>query len=364
MELALQAKSIVKTLNGFSVLDGVSLEVAAGELLLVLGASGCGKTTLLRVLSGALRPDSGQVLLDGVNAATLAPVRRGTALLPARDTLWPHLSARENVVFPLINTGSSAEEAGEAAQLALGSLSLESCADRRPEELSGGERQRVMLARTLATRPHVLLLDNPFSECDAATRLRLWKSVRRYCAENGAACVCAAFPGGVEQTLAGEMAVLSVGKIRQTGNPVKIYRRPASRAVGELLANANVLEGRVRFAGAGEFIAETPLGEVRGALADAALTPVPDTEITLLIRPESLHLDVLPPEENAFAGMVTGGDFLGAAGVLFFRAEGGVELRVMELNPRTGGGGLAGNGRLYAWVAPEDVTGIVAPRSL
>jgi ABC-type Fe3+/spermidine/putrescine transport system ATPase subunit len=140
---------------------------------------------------------------------------------------------------------------------------------------------------------------------------------------------------------------------------VEVHRRPTSRAVGELLSNANVLEGRVRFAGAGEFVAETPLGEVRGALADAGNTPEAGAEITVLIRPESLDLDALPPEENAFAGTVAGGDFLGATGILMFRAEGGGELRVMELNPRTGGGGLAGRGRIYAWVAPEDVTGIV-----
>lgn len=359
MRFLLQAENLAKTLNGTAVLDDVSLAVAPGEAVSIFGAGGTGKSTLLRLLAGIVPPDSGRVLLGGEDIANLPPRRRGTVFLPARDTLWPHLSARENVAFPLINAGSDADGAGEAAQVMLSSLSLEFCADRKPEVLSGGERQRVALARALVTRPRLLLLDGLFPECDAPTRQRLWKTVRRYCAETGAACVCAALPGGMELALADRVAVLALGKIQQEGTPLEIYRRPRTRAAGELLSRANVFAGRVRFAGAGEFVAETPLGEVRGALSDASVLPSPGAELDILIRPESLHIDLIPPDENAFAGNVTGGDFLGVTGTLVFQTTGGAHLRVAELNPRIGGGGLAGANALYAWVAPEDVTGIL-----
>jgi ABC-type Fe3+/spermidine/putrescine transport system ATPase subunit len=163
----------------------------------------------------------------------------------------------------------------------------------------------------------------------------------------------------MELAFADRVAVLALGKIQQEGDPVEIYRRPRTRVAGELLSRANVLTGRVRFAGAGEFVADTLLGEVRGALADASALPQPGAEMDILIRPESLHLDLMPPDENVFAGTVAGGDFWGATGNLVFQTNAGVQLRVLELGPRVGGSALAGGGTLYAWVAPEDVTGIL-----
>ncbi|MDR2844890.1 MAG: ABC transporter ATP-binding protein [Puniceicoccales bacterium] len=356
---ALSAEGLKKSYNGTAVFADVGIHVAPGELFFVLGPSGCGKTTLLRVLAGSLVPDAGTVRVGKEDVSTLPAHLRKVSLVSRNNALWPHLNVRGNVAFALEQRRMAAEKVTGAVHDTLAAFALDKLAERLPDTLSGGEQQRVALARALAPAPEVLLLDEPFGLLDAPARRRLWEAVRTHCREHGTAAVCATQHKDDALALAERVAVLAGGGFQQVAPPLEIYRRPRTRFTGEFLSNANVLRGTVLHAGAGEFIATTPIGEVRGALADATATPPPNALLDVLIRPESLHIDAMAPEENAFAGKIEGGSFEGTCGHLLFRTSAGAVLKIAELNPQTGGGSTAGNGATFAWVLPEDVTGIL-----
>jgi iron(III) transport system ATP-binding protein len=356
MQPVLRATRLAKSLNGNPLFDGLSFEAEPGELFFVLGPEGCGKSVLLRVLAGVLPPDGGRVEIDGADIAPLPFHKRGVALVSQRGALWEHLSARENSAFALEQAGADGASARAAADGALEACGLGGAADKMPRELSGGERQRAALARALAGTPRVLLLDEPFSQMDARARGQFWTLVAEFCGRTGCAAVCVTQHAPDALAAARRVAVLAGGKFQQVAPPLEIYRRPGTRFVGEFLSDANVVRGSVLHAGAGEFVAATALGEIRGALAGGAGEPEAGAALDVLIRPESLRLDAFAPDENAFAGKITRGSFLGSRGNFVFRTDGGAELRVSEQNPRTAA--HAGGGRIYAWVAPEDVTGI------
>ncbi|MDR2862662.1 MAG: ABC transporter ATP-binding protein [Puniceicoccales bacterium] len=354
----ISVEKLVKSLNGNVVLNGVSLEAAPGELFFVLGPGGSGKSTLLRVLAGLLTPDSGEISIDGEKVSELATIRRKVALVSPDGALLAHSSVRENLSFALEQQGRDEVEIRGVVHAMLGAFGVGELGGRKPGELSGGERQRVALARALAVSPRVLLLDEPFSWLDTDTRRNRWNAIRQICRAQGLAALCVTQHIEEALAVADQVGVLLDGRLQQVASPLEIYRRPRTRAVGEFLSGANVLPGRLLHAGAGEFVAETALGEVRGALSDPASEPAPGASVDVLIRPEVLHIDMVAPDENAFEGVVVdGGAYGGASGRIVFRAKGGVELRVLELNPRTAN--PAAGDALFVWVAPEDVTGIV-----
>ncbi|MDR2512978.1 MAG: ABC transporter ATP-binding protein [Puniceicoccales bacterium] len=358
MSSVVVVEGLIKSVNGSSVLDGVSFSVGEGEMLFVLGPSGAGKSFLLRVLAGLLKVDSGRVLIHGQDAGMLSAHQRGVAYVAQNNTLWPHLNVRECVAFALEQQRLGGEAVRGAVHSILGELALDALGGRLPADLSGGERQRVALARALVASPAVLLFDEPFAQLEPQERRRHWALVRDFCERVGAAAVCVTQHVPEALAVARQVLVLAAGRVLQRGSPLEVYRRPKVRFVGEFLACANVFPGTVLHAGAGEFLAETPLGEVRGGLAAGGSVPA-GTGLDLLVRPEAWHLDLMAPEENAFPGKIVGGDFCGAFRNVLFRTEHGVVLRVAEANPRVGGS--AGGGNLIAWVEPEEVIGIPTP---
>ncbi|MDR1817109.1 MAG: ABC transporter ATP-binding protein [Puniceicoccales bacterium] len=369
----LALKSVTLKFNDAVVLDGVNLTVRGGEMLFVAGRSGAGKTTLLRVIAGALAPTAGGVLLEGRECA--APAGR-VVFVTQENALWPHLNIRENVAFALRQRGLEPEEVRERVGDALAALGLDMLGGRKPSEMCASERRRAALARALAQNPSVLLLDEPFAFLDERARRAAWENVRKICAERKIAAVCVSQITADVLAFADRIALLDAGVLAPPVPPLTLYRRPFSRFAGEFFSDANCVAGKVLFAGAGEFIAKTPLGEVRGTLANAAKTPAVGAPLDILIRPESLHIDAFAPDENAFAGSVLGAGeappaaapaapavppsatgFGGATGLVLFKTRGGITLRVKELNPRVAGGGVSA-GQMFAWVAPEDVTGV------
>ncbi|MDR2430331.1 MAG: ABC transporter ATP-binding protein [Puniceicoccales bacterium] len=357
----LRIENLSKAFDGVGVFSALGFAVGAGQLAFVLGPGGCGKSTLLRIVAGALGADEGEVFVDGVAVGAVPAHRRRVAMVGQHDGLWPHLDVRGNIAFALEQERrASRDGVRRAVHALLGGHGLDALGERKPSELAGGERQRVAFLRALAREPRVLLLDEPFALLSAGERRRHWQWVRRFCKKHSAVAVGVTQHVGDALACADRVGVLAAGRFLQTGTPLEVYRRPCSRFVGEFLSAANVLRGKVVHTGAGEFIAETALGEVRGALADGAAGLSAGVALDVLVRPESLHLDVFAPDENAFAGEVTGVEYEGASGSVFFKtAVGGVTLRVMEGNPRTNTGGGAGGAPLFAWVAPEDVTGVV-----
>jgi iron(III) transport system ATP-binding protein len=293
----LSVDDLWKGYAGTAVLRGVNLEVQAGSLTAVLGLSGCGKTTLLRVIAGFERAERGSVSLGGralEDARThLAPERRGIGYVPQEGALFPHLSVQQNVGFGL----SRGERRGEGVAELLELVGIAALARRLPHELSGGEQQRVVLARALARRPQALLLDEPFSSLDASLRNRVREEVHQLLREQGVTTVLVTHDQEEALSLADVVAVLRDGRIVQRGAPAELYERPADERLARFLGAVNVIEAKFE-----DGAARTTLGtlELRGARAASSTQSG-----VVMIRPEQLDVR-LRVEGAAGASAVAG----------------------------------------------------------
>ncbi len=289
----LSVSGLHKGYGGRPVLEGVDLDVQPGSLSAVLGLSGCGKTTLLRVIAGFERAERGRIALgertldDGQR--NLAPERRGIGYVPQEGALFPHLTVRDNVGFGLPRR----ERRGAAVEQLLEMVGLTELGARLPHELSGGEQQRVALARALARRPQALLLDEPFSSLDASLRSHVREEVHGLLREQGVTTVLVTHDQEEALSLADAVAVLRDGRIVQQGTPAQLYERPADVRLARFLGAANLIAADFR---AGT--AHTSLGALalRGEHAGGSGM--------VIVRPE--QLEVRPRERTEQDGVVTG----------------------------------------------------------
>jgi ABC-type Fe3+/spermidine/putrescine transport system ATPase subunit len=341
----LRVSSLRRRIGGVDALAGADLEVGPGELACLVGPSGAGKTTLLRVLAGAQPPDLGKVLLDGRDLLSLAPARRGVALVAQGVAALPHLTALASVAGD-----TPAAPALALAREALAVAGATDLADRLGAELSGGMQQRVSLARALAGQPRLLLLDEPLSQIDAPARAEVWARLRPFLRERGVTTLLVTHDVPEALGWADRLAVLRQGRVVQSGRPADLYRRPADSWVAGFLGQANLIPGSVVRVGAGEAVVATALGEVSGALARPESPPAEGADVVLCLRPESLRIDAHPPEFNAFAGRVIDSLFQGELTRHRFQTAAGPILRVTEPNARSRGAAPA-----FAWIEPEDV---------
>jgi len=353
--LSVEVHGLRRRLGSAEVLAGVDLSIAAETLYCLVGPSGSGKTTLLKVLAGQAESDGGRVLLGGKDLKALDARGRATAMVFQNYALFPHLSVLENAGFGLEALGLGPAEVRARALEALAAVGAEAWAARRPQELSGGQQQRVALARALAAKPKLLLLDEPLSNLDAAARIELRDRLRALVRAQGLTVLCVLHDQKDALAMADHLGVMRQGRVIQSGAPIDVYRRPVDSWTAAFLGAANLFPGKVTQVGAGEFVATTPLGEVRGALSRADRVPAIGSDLVVCIRPECLHLDALPPDENAFAGKVTDSLFQGDLAVHRFTTPSGLTLQVSELNPRRRVGSKA---VLHAWAEPEDVVGL------
>ncbi|MBI4081093.1 MAG: ABC transporter ATP-binding protein [Candidatus Lambdaproteobacteria bacterium] len=279
------------------VLDAVDLEVAAGEFLCVLGPSGCGKTTLLRLISGFERPDRGEIVYEGATISrpgwTLSPEKRRIGMVFQDVAIFPHLTVEENVRFGLRRPlhrrlarwarGLAGDDEREHLRHVRGLLELiglTGFGQRFPHELSGGQQQRVALARALAPRPHLILLDEPFSNLDAALRQRIRDDVRSVLKRLGMTTILVTHDQEEAVNLADRVAVIHQGRLLQVGTPEEILGRPATRFVATFVGLNSFLPGEAD----GEFVV-TELG--RHALAPGQQPP--GRRVDVLLRPDYLR---------------------------------------------------------------------------
>ncbi len=267
------------------VLEGIDLEVPAGSLTAVLGLSGCGKTTLLRVIAGFERAERGSVSLAGRtldDGHTYLPTeKRGIGYVPQEGALFPHLSVAANVGFAL----PRAERRGKAVGELLEMVGIAALGERMPNELSGGEQQRVALARALARRPAALLLDEPFSSLDASLRVRVREEVHALLREQGVTTVLVTHDQEEALSLADSVAVLRDGRIVQQGAPSELYEQPGDESLARFLGAVNLLDAR--FEGAS---ARTSLGAL--ALRGDSAAPAEASGL-VMVRPEQLEVELL-----------------------------------------------------------------------
>jgi iron(III) transport system ATP-binding protein len=282
----LTVNDVWKGYSAEPVLKGVDLDVPAGSLTAVLGLSGCGKTTLLRVIAGFERAQRGRVSLgtrtldDG--HTYVPPERRGIGYVPQEGALFPHLTVKKNVGFGL----SREERRGSAVKELLEMVGLASLADRYPHQLSGGEQQRVALARALARKPEVLLLDEPFSSLDASLRTRVREEVHTLLRAQGVTTVLVTHDQEEALSLADTVAVLREGTIVQGGTPDQLYTRPVDVGLAQFLGAVNLID------------ADFEPGLARTALGPLALRMAPGTEArapgtgrgVVMVRPEQLEV--------------------------------------------------------------------------
>jgi iron(III) transport system ATP-binding protein len=296
------------------VLEGVDLHVPVGSILALLGPSGCGKTTLLRSIAGLVEPCGGTIALGHrtvVGPGTfVTPERRRVGMVFQDWALFPHLSVRRNVGFGL---SREARRAGDVER-ALDLVGLVDCADRLPDTLSGGQQQRVALARALATRPSVLLLDEPFSNLDAALRTELRREVTDLLRTVGTTTIFVTHDQEEAFLLGDEVALMLDGRVRQQGVPADLYEVPLTRDVAGFVGDANLLRGTAQGATVSTTIGELPLR-------------VPyDGDVSVLVRPETLHVaagDDLRVERVEYYGH-------DAVYVLRDRTEQRVRVRILE----------------------------------
>ena len=345
-----------KTYRDIPAIDGVSLVAEPGRVLALAGPSGSGKSTLLKLAAGIETPDTGAVFVGGRDVSREPAARRRIAYASQTPSLWPHMSVRENVAFGPESLQWPEEETARWVAEVLSALGAASLASRRPATLSGGETRRVALARAIAMRPAVLLLDEPLSGLDAVSRRGLAAMIRTLCRDNGIAVVWATGELDEAYAVADELAVMVEGRIVAHGDPAELRRRPGTRLVAELLGEANFIPAKIIRAGAGEFLAETAFGEIRGALPSYDEELEEGAAITVMIRPECLRLDEYAPDENAFGGAVAETVFHGDRAMLRFATPAG-SLRVLEINPRMA---RSPDDTLFAWVLPEDVIALPA----
>jgi iron(III) transport system ATP-binding protein len=247
MSCAIRTQSICKHFGAVRAVCGVSLEVAPSTFVALLGASGCGKTTVLRMLAGFVTPDGGSICIGGqpvfAPGVLVPPERRRVGMVFQEYALFPHLSVAANIGFGLKGNVPAPHDAALRIDELLELVGLQGLGPRMPHELSGGQQQRVALARALAPRPAVILLDEPFSNLDAALRVRVRTDVRDILRQAGVTAVFVTHDQEEALSISDRVAVMMHGRIVQTGAPADLYRNPVNRAVATFIGDANFLPG-------------------------------------------------------------------------------------------------------------------------
>ena len=357
----LRIEGVVKTFGGFRAVDGVSLDIRAGEFFALLGPSGCGKTTLLRMLAGFETPDEGRILLDGKDIAHVLPHQRPINMMFQNYALFPHLSVRDNIAFGLKRAGMARADIDARVADMIALVKLGGLEKRKPDQLSGGQRQRVALARSLARRPQVLLLDEPLAALDKklreSTQLELMELQRRL----GMTFIIVTHDQEEAMTVASRIGVMDAGRLDQVGSPRELYEAPASRWIAEFIGDINVFEGQVESRENHRIsVATRDAGTI---VVAEPRQPVTKATVAVAIRPEKVKLSRRGPASDAsnarainrLEGVVTDVSYLGGFTTYKIKLDSGATLRSSMANTaRIDIDAYGLSHRVVAWFTPDD----------
>jgi putrescine transport system ATP-binding protein len=357
----LRIDAVVKKFGVFRAVDRLSLDIRAGEFFALLGPSGCGKTTLLRMLAGFETLDEGRILFDGKDIAQVLPHDRPVNMMFQNYALFPHLSVRDNIAFGLERARLPRSEIGTRVAELIALVKLDGMEKRKPDQLSGGQKQRVALARSLARRPRVLLLDEPLAALDKklreSTQLELMELQRRL----GMTFIIVTHDQEEAMTVADRIGVMDAGRLDQVATPRELYEAPISRWIAEFVGDVNMFEGQVASQEAGRLMIAT---KEAGTIAVAEpRQPVTKANVCVAIRPEKVKLSrrgPVPDAVNARAinrleGVVTDVSYLGGLTTYKVKLDTGAVVRSSMANTtRIDIDAYSASQRVVAWFTPDD----------
>jgi putrescine transport system ATP-binding protein len=324
---------VTKRFGSFEAVNQVSLDIEKGEIFCLLGGSGCGKTTLLRMLAGFEEPTEGAIYIDGVDVTSVPPYERPVNMMFQSYALFPHMTVAQNVAFGLRQDGVSKSDALLKVREMLAMVQLEGYESRKPHQLSGGQRQRVALARALVKRPKLLLLDEPLGALDKKLRERTQFELVNLQEKLGVTFVIVTHDQEEAMTLASRIGVMRSGKILQVGSPTDIYEFPNSRYVADFIGSVNLFDGQLTVDEPDHCrIHCEALGlEVH---IDHGVSSAPDALVTVALRPEKIRLSREQPGqvENCVQSRVTGVAYLGDSTRFLIQLDNGTQVQVTRPN--------------------------------
>jgi putative spermidine/putrescine transport system ATP-binding protein len=318
-KVKLHVRGVSKTYGAAMVLKPIELKVVAGELLAVLGPSGSGKTTLLQIICGLIEPSGGQLIIDGRDETDNPADKRDIGVVFQNYALFPHLTVRENVAFPLQMRRMPTSEVGIKVESALAMVGLSEFANRFPRELSGGQQQRVALARCFVYRPSLILMDESLSALDKKLRDSMRIEIKRLHRETGATIIFVTHDQEEALALADRICLMNDGQIEQLGKPEDIYERPANAFVADFIGASNLIHGTIAANGRLETI-DGPL-----PLPDGCDAPVGQAA-ALVVRPEKLFL--CNSDDSLLAGRIEESIYAGSETRILVRLANGTLMTV------------------------------------
>jgi putrescine transport system ATP-binding protein len=324
---------VTRKFGDFIAVNNVSLTIGRGEIFCLLGGSGCGKTTLLRMLAGFETPTSGSIFIDGEDMADIPPYERPANMMFQSYALFPHMTVAKNVAFGLEQEGLGRAETDKRVGEMLELVKMSAYAGRKPHQLSGGQRQRVALARSLVKRPKLMLLDEPLGALDKKLREQTQFELLGIQERLGVTFIVVTHDQEEAMTLATRIGVMNRGEIVQVGTPTDVYEYPNSRFVADFIGSVNMFEGRlVEDESDHVRIASAELGGT--VYVDHGISAAPEATVWTAIRPEKINIDRERPagEDNIVRGVVKEIAYMGDISVFLVRIDSGRMVRVSRPN--------------------------------
>lgn len=350
---------VTKKFDETVAVDDVSLQINKGEIFALLGGSGSGKSTLLRMLAGFERPTEGRIFLDGVDITDMPPYERPINMMFQSYALFPHMTVAQNIAFGLQQDKLPRAEIDARVAEMLKLVQMTQYAKRKPHQLSGGQRQRVALARSLAKKPKLLLLDEPMGALDKKLRSQMQLELVEIIERVGVTCVMVTHDQEEAMTMAQRIAIMHLGWIAQIGSPIDIYETPTSRLVCEFIGNVNLFEGEVIEDMEGHALIRSPELERHIYVGHGVTTSVEDKAITYALRPEKLLITTQQPtfEHNWSRGKVHDIAYLGGHSVFYVKLPSGKLVQSFVANAERQGMRPTWDDEVFVWW--EDDSGVV-----
>ena len=355
----LRIVEVRKEFDGFVAVDDVSLTIRKGEIFALLGGSGCGKSTLLRCLAGFERPTAGTIVLDGQRMNDIPPYDRAANMMFQSYALFPHMTVEQNVAFGPTQKKMPKAEVARRVEEMLALVQMSQYAKRKPHQLSGGQQQRVALARSVATRPKLLLLDEPLGALDKKLRSQMQLELVSIIEKLGVTCVVVTHDQEEAMAMANRIALMDAGRIRQIGTPDEIYEQPTSRFAAEFVGSVNIIEGVVEQDLADSVTVRSPLLP-DPVFVGHGISGFEGQQVAFAVRPEKVRISKEAPSQphNRAQGVIDDIAYLGSHSVYHVRLPSGLKLMANFANAeRWASERFTWNDPV--WLAWDDTSGVV-----